>query len=415
MLAPDTLVADQEYLATFAAGTADAVVEGVASIIKQNGAQVKYMAASTAHAWQGISFKFLATHGPAQRQLLQHLADTPEVTSIEPNQVLSVKPVAGVTTAAAAPVELYEDAGASVAAVQQRVPSWGLDRIDGVMDNSYHYTSHGAGVCVYIVDSGVKKGHREFGDRRLIGAFIRYATDAFGQTDDDRNKHGTHVAGTVAGSTYGVAKAATVIPVRVLDNSGSGSTESLVAGLNYVISDSREQCKKKVVNLSLGLTTRVDSIDRAVQAANRAGILVVVAAGNDGVDACNASPAASPVALTVGATGKPTGTGRSMRETRATFSNYGSCVDIFAPGVDIVSASLEGWFGTTLSGTSMAAPTCQGWPPGCGAAAPAAQPGSAPTCWSSRASQIQSTSVAAVPISLPGCRPALEHGSSACK
>jgi subtilisin family serine protease len=133
-------------------------------------------------------------------------------------------------------------------------------------------------------------------------------------------------AGTIAGSTYGVAKQAIVIPVRVLDNSGSGSTESLVAGLNYVISDTREQCKKKVVNLSLGLTTRVDSVDRAVQAAYRAGILVVVAAGNDGVDACNASPAASPLALTVGATGKPTGSGRSMRETRATFSNYGRWV-----------------------------------------------------------------------------------------
>jgi subtilisin family serine protease len=130
-------------------------------------------------------------------------------------------------------------------------------------------------------------------------------------------------AGTIAGYTYGVAKAALVIPVRVLDNSGSGSTESLVSGLNYVISDSREQCKKKVVNLSLGLTTRVDSVDRAVQAANRAGILVVVAAGNDGVDACTASPAATREALTVGATGKPTGSGRSMRETRASFSNYG--------------------------------------------------------------------------------------------
>lgn len=362
MLAPDTLVADQEYLATFAAGTTDSVVEKVASTIKQKGAHVKYVAASRDHAWQGVSFKFLEKDVPAQRQLLQHLADTPEVTSIEPNQVLTVKPVAGVETAAAgaSPVEFFEDAGASVAAVQQRVPSWGLDRIDGAMDSSYHYSSNGAGVCVYIVDSGVKKGHREFGERRLIGAFIRYATDAFGQTDDDRNKHGTHVAGTIAGSTYGVAKQAIVIPVRVLDNSGSGSTESLVAGLNYVISDSREQCKKKVVNLSLGLTTRVDSVDRAVQAAYRAGILVVVAAGNDGVDACNASPAASPLALTVGATGKPTGSGRSMTETRASFSNYGSCVDIFAPGVDIVSASLEGWFGTTLSGTSMAAPHVSG-------------------------------------------------------
>jgi subtilisin family serine protease len=141
------------------------------------------------------SMQFLEKDLPAQRQLLQHLADTPEVTSIEPNQVLTVKPVAGVETAAAgaSPVEFYQDAGASVAAVQQRVPSWGLDRIDGAMDSSYHYSSNGAGVCVYIVDSGVKKGHREFGERRLTGAFIRYATDAFGQTDDDRNKHGTHV------------------------------------------------------------------------------------------------------------------------------------------------------------------------------------------------------------------------------
>jgi hypothetical protein len=139
--------------------------------------------------------QFLAKDGPAQRQLLQHLADTPEVTSIEPNQVLSVKPVAGVeiAAAAAAPAAPVQSLQSGVAGVQQRVPSWGLDRIDGAMDGTYHYTSNGDGVCVYIVDSGVKKGHKEFGERRLIGAFIRYATDVFGQTDDDRNKHGTHV------------------------------------------------------------------------------------------------------------------------------------------------------------------------------------------------------------------------------
>jgi subtilisin family serine protease len=109
--------------------------------------------------------------------------------------VLSIKPIASVETAAAAaaPVRPLQDGGAGIAGVQQRVPSWGLDRIDGAMDGTYHYTSNGEGVCVYIVDSGVKKGHKEFGERRLIGAFIRYATDVFGQTDDDRNKHGTHV------------------------------------------------------------------------------------------------------------------------------------------------------------------------------------------------------------------------------
>lgn len=136
--------------------------------------------------------QFTNKEDAARTALLQQLADTPQVTSIEPNFVLKVNPISGTLT----PVD--SEASAEIAAVQPRVPSWGLDRIDGAMDGQYNYVSDGAGVCVYVVDSGVKKGHPDLGSRRLTGAYIRYNDDAWGQTDDDRNRHGTHVVGSTA-------------------------------------------------------------------------------------------------------------------------------------------------------------------------------------------------------------------------
>jgi len=227
--------------------------------------------------------------------------------------------------------------------------AWGLDRIDEdklPLDGQYQYSTNGSGVTAYVVDTGILKTHTQFSGR-MSDAFY----DAFGGNGTDCNGHGTHVAGTIAGSTLGVAPAATLVPVRVLDCAGSGSVSGVIAGIDWAVN--HHTTAPAVMNLSLG-ASKSAVLEQAIDRAFADGITVVVAAGNSKEDACTVSPAGNKVsALTVGAT--------TRTDARASFSNYGSCLDLFAPGFDITSAWHTGSSATnTLSGTSMASPHVAG-------------------------------------------------------
>lgn len=228
----------------------------------------------------------------------------------------------------------------------QNNATWGLDRIDQAnlpLNGTYSYTSTGSGVRAYIIDTGIRTSHNDFGGRASFG--VNYA----GGSNSDCNGHGTHVAGTVGGTTWGVAKAVRLIAVKVLNCSGSGTTTGVVSGINWVAANA---IKPAVANMSLGGGAST-SIDNAVQNAINAGITFVVAAGNSNANACNYSPARAANAITVGAT--------TSTDARASYSNYGTCVDIFAPGSSITSAWRTSNSATnTISGTSMASPHVAG-------------------------------------------------------
>lgn len=241
-----------------------------------------------------------------------------------------------------------EDKPVSTQATVSPTPSWGLDRIDqrtNTATNSYTFATTGAGVATYIVDSGIYTSHAQFTGR------IRIGFDAFGRDGVDCNGHGTHVAGTVGGSTFGVAPASSLISVRVLDCAGAGSVSGVIAGLDWVIND--HVSGPAVINLSLG-TGKSASLESAVDRAYNDGITVVSAAGNSNIDACTTSPGGNKASgLTVGAT--------TITDVRASYSNFGACLDLFAPGSGIVSAGTASPTATaTLSGTSMAAPHVAG-------------------------------------------------------
>lgn len=229
----------------------------------------------------------------------------------------------------------------------QSPATWGLDRIDQrnrPLDNSYSYTSTGSGVTVYIIDTGIRTSHVEFGGRASSGFD---AVD--GGSADDCNGHGTHVAGTVGGTTYGVAKGASLVAVRVLNCSGSGTTTGVISGINWVTNN---KAAKSVANMSLGGGAS-SSLDNAVSNSIAAGVTYAVAAGNSRQDACRYSPARVPTAITVGAT--------TSSDSRASYSNFGSCLDLFAPGSSITSAWHTSTTATnTISGTSMASPHVAG-------------------------------------------------------
>lgn len=246
-----------------------------------------------------------------------------------------------------------EPDGIARTSTTQLSATWGIDRVDQrnlPLSGSFTYTANGSGVTAYIIDTGINYTHNEFGGRASFGY------DSFGGTGADCNGHGTHVAGTVGGTTYGVAKNVTLKAVRVLDCNGSGSWSGVIAGMDWVAAN-HVAGTPAVANMSLGGGAS-SSVDAAVNRMIADGVATAVAAGNGnwiGIaqDACRYSPARVSGAMTIGAT--------SSSDARASWSNYGACVDWFAPGVSIKSA----WTGSstatsTISGTSMATPHVAG-------------------------------------------------------
>ncbi|MFN2566022.1 MAG: S8 family peptidase [Gemmatimonadaceae bacterium] len=286
----------------------------------------------------GLARQLAAAHGASPRFVYEHalkgfaarisdaaaaaLARNPNVAYVEQDQVVR-------------------------AVTEQSNATWGLDRSDQralPLTGTYTYTPTGAGVTVYIIDTGIRFDHGEFGGRALSGY------DAIdGGSADDCNGHGTHVAGTVGGTTYGIAKGAKLVGVRVLDCTGSGTISGVIAGVDWVTAG---HVKPAAANMSLGGGAST-ALDDAVRTSIEAGVTYAVAAGNDNYNACYYSPARLAEAVTVGAT--------TSSDARASYSNYGSCLDLFAPGSSITSAWYTSTSATnTISGTSMATPHVAG-------------------------------------------------------
>lgn len=247
---------------------------------------------------------------------------------------------------AADPAVAYveRDTWVAVDATQTNPPSWGLDRIDQLLlplDSSFTYLNNAANARIYVLDTGIRRTHVEFGGRALLGVDI---VNPGGGAADCGNGHGTHVAGTAAGVNHGVAKAARVYAVRVLGCDGLGTGADVIAGVNWVTTNA---IRPAVVNMSLSSPAN-STVDTAVANSIASGITYVVSAGNNDINACNRSPARVPAAITVAAT--------TATDARWSGSNWGSCVDLFAPGHQIRSAEITSDTATRLAnGTSMAA------------------------------------------------------------
>lgn len=310
-LTDETIDLKDRYIVVFkeSVGNVDELVD---QMTRGNGSTVHYR---YRHALKG----FAATIPP---QAVEGLRRNPNVAYIEPDGMMYA------------------------IATQSPVPSWGLDRIDQTNsspNNQYVYNNDGTGVTVYIIDTGIRYDHVQFGGR------ASFEFDAFGGTGADGNGHGTHVAGTVGGNTVGVAKNVALKSVRVLNNQGSGTTSGVIAGINQVAG---YHSQYSVANMSLG-GGYSSSLNSAVAAAVNSGVTFVVAAGNESTLASTKSPASEASAITVGAT--------ASGDAWASYSNYGGVVDILAPGTYIYSA----WKNSstsynTISGTSMATPHVAG-------------------------------------------------------
>ncbi|WP_440056616.1 S8 family peptidase (plasmid) [Pseudoalteromonas sp. T1lg65] len=279
-----------------------------------------------AREFNGVINGVLVEATPSQ---LKQMVRNPNIAYIEQDQVVAIEPT-------------FTTNG------DQSSPTWGIDRVDQrdlPLDSNYHYDYDGSGVTAYIIDTGVRISHNDFGNRASHGYdFVDNDADA-----TDCNGHGTHVAGTVGGSAYGVAKNVNVVGVRVLGCDGSGTFSGVIAGIDWVKNNASGP---SVANMSLGGGAS-QAVDDAVNSAVASGVSFVVAAGNDNSNACNYSPARAADAITVGST--------TSSDSRSSFSNYGTCLDIYAPGSSIKSA----WYNSdtatnTISGTSMAAPHVAG-------------------------------------------------------
>jgi subtilisin family serine protease len=314
------------------AAAPDRAVDGRYIVVLKPGANPRSVAAiagvSPRYVYTAALNGFAATLNAGQLTALQH---NPNVAYIEEDQVVQL---------------------ATTQTMDSNGDPWGLDRIDQrslPLSGTFTYTNTGRGVNAYIIDTGIRFSHQEFGGRAVSGYD---AVD--GGSADDCNGHGTHVAGTVGAATYGVAKEVKLIAVRVLNCSGSGTTSGVIAGVDWVTAN---HVKPAVANMSLGGGAST-SLDNAVKNSIAAGVSYAVAAGNGnfaGVaqDACKTSPARVPGAMTISATDKT--------DRKPSWANYGNCVDWFAPGVGIKSAWYTSDTATnTISGTSMATPHTTG-------------------------------------------------------
>ena len=303
------------YIVVFKDSVANPAAEA-ASLMQGRGGQVH-------HAY-ATAIKGFAASIPAAA--VQGIRNNPNVEYIEQDQTVSLSQVAS----------------------PQNQVTWGLDRIDQAdlpLDTQYHFSQTGAGVNAFIIDTGIRADHGEFTGRIRSG----FGAVADGNGTNDCQGHGTHVAGTVGGTTWGVAKGIALIPVRVLDCNGQGASSDVIAGIDWVATST---LRPAVANMSLGGSVST-SLDAAVAGAVARGVTMVVAAGNSNIDACTVSPAREPSAITVGAI--------NSTDYRANYSNTGSCLDLFAPGHMIMSAGIiSSSASNLLSGTSMAAPHVSG-------------------------------------------------------